>query len=437
MVAALTDNAGSQRSGGRDAGVVRRGRSSWVVVGLGLVSGVAVIVAAYHLASRGNTGAAPYDLFWLGMALAWLPLAWSALRWRHPSPGGALGHVAMMGLLAYVPAFVRAPTRITFYDASAHYAQTERLMRTGALFHPNSTVRMATWFEGLHVLTAPLASLSGLPVYRVGTILIALFPLTTLLGIFTLGYELSHDRRAGLAAALVYAVSPAFSFIDSLFAYESMAIPLATWALTAAVLAARPDGRHRNAFVSASALFAAALVVTHHLTAYSLVALLAVLTVLAALFALRQLEGRASAVAPLAALTALVALGSVAWVVALDIPIVRYLDVYPVQAVDSLRQYLGGPKATALGQGTLQISAVHGLFSGSSLPRYESSPPSAGDRRARRPRGCCSSSSRSPTSCRCRSTSPPEGRRGCTAAGPSPSSPSPPSSARCSPASPT
>jgi hypothetical protein len=88
--------------------------------------------------------------------------------------------------------------------------------------------------------------------------------------VFALRIGLS-ERVAGLAAG-AYAGSPGFVFFDSQFAYESLALPLALAALF--VVAYCTAGSRSLGPWVAAALLLAALVATHHITSYGLLALL-------------------------------------------------------------------------------------------------------------------------------------------------------------------
>jgi hypothetical protein len=191
---------------------VRRSAVLTIIGSIGL--GLGLVVLAYHEASLGQNSLWHYHIFWTGMLLLFAPLIWLVVR-TDLSIRGRLAVVVVLGLAAYFPRFVRAPSMPLMYDELGHWEATERLFRTSKLFQPNDVVKMASYFPGLHTLTVGLRELTGLSTIRTGTVLVACFHILTLLGIFQIARKVTHDDRIAGIAAAVYAVSPSFSFFDS------------------------------------------------------------------------------------------------------------------------------------------------------------------------------------------------------------------------------
>jgi hypothetical protein len=94
-------------------------------------------------------------------------------------------------------------------------------------------------------------------------------------------YErVSGSPRVAGIGALVYAATPTFLYFGAMFAYESLALPLATVALMALLRWARAgDLAARRRWGALVVALAAAIIVTHHVTSYFLVLFLVSLCV--------------------------------------------------------------------------------------------------------------------------------------------------------------
>jgi hypothetical protein len=346
---------------------------SWVAVTGLMIAGMALVILSYHEASLGQITLQHYDMFWAGMLLLFGPLLWLTVHCGL-SVRARLGVVALLGLAAYFPRFVRAPSTPLMYDELGHWEAAEQLYRTSKLFRPDDIVKMAAYFPGLHTLTVGLRELSGLSTIRTATILVACFHVLTLLGIFQITRKISHDDRTAGIAAAVYAVSPSFPFFDGMYAYESFAIPLLVWSVAAAVTAIPERGRTRRAWLVISGVLGLTCVVTHHLSSYVLVVVLGTLAVCQFVSNRRRhLEGERAG--DIAIVASVLAVAAVAWAVVLRAPVITYLGVFPQQGLATLRQLVtkstGGGQVVSGGAAAQEQTALQPLFGGSLLPSYE------------------------------------------------------------------
>jgi hypothetical protein len=357
----------------------RRAKRVGLVVGCSIVGlGCLCILEAYREASAGDT-ASQFTVFWIGMALVWGTLAVLAFSRRLTDPKRSLLLVAL-GLAAYLPAFIRDPSTPMFYDEDGHYAQAASILRTGRLFLPNGLVPMASKYPGLHTLTVPLVFLSSLSLVRVGTILLAIFHVLSVAGIYVIAKTIYSNPRIATVAALLYAISPAISFFDSQYAYESFAIPLAIWALALLFHAGTLPRRRALPFYGLSLLLGCCLAITHHFTTYATVALILFYAALLAVLGKRSRSRRHSlrfsprrrqytAALTVGGITGLVAVG---WILLLRIPIWSYLAPFPEQGFHQIAQIVTG---TSPPRGAGGIAAAGGgarqLFQNSGLPSYE------------------------------------------------------------------
>ncbi len=334
-------------------------------------AGATCLIYVYH---RANNAQPNYALFWLGLSLLLIPL-WLLILSRTVSEQLRLPLLALLGFATYLPAFLRAPTRPVFGDAMAHYLSVEEILRTGNPYSSNAIVPIASYFPGLHTLTASLVTVMGTSsIWTVAVGIVATCHVMSLLGIYSISLALTGNKRPAALAAVIYSISPQFSFFDSQFAYETLAVPLLIWSL-ALILYSQiklPSARSNSLMTAiAGVVVGICCVVTHHLTSYILAALLIVIGTIQRLLHDRM-DYRNALIGG-----SLIAILGIIWVEITGAPIVSYLGYFPRTAWESLgpitRDLLGkSTRHLASTQGSFpNSSGTRSLFSGSTLPFYE------------------------------------------------------------------
>ncbi len=360
----------------------------------GLVVGAATVSVAYAWAAAHGGGHLPYHLFWLGELLFFVPAAVRLLS-RQASRAERLALLALVGLFAYLPKFLRDPTGPLFHDELVHWHQAQTLFATGQVFAPNRLLGIVEYFPGLELLTVQLRHLTGLSTFQTASILLPVLHVLALTGVFFAVERLTHSSWTAGLAALVYALNPSFVFFHSQFSYESLSIVFFIWVVACAAglhaaAAASRDKRIARIDLRAAAqrsdqaawlvvglVLAAGCIVTHHLATYILVSVLALVTAVAALrrhevrlrlltvqtaggeVLRRSLDKRRGGLALTATLVAVVLGGALTWAVL----------VAPETA-----GYLG---ANVVGAGHAVVALVHrahgarALYAGSPYPSYE------------------------------------------------------------------
>jgi hypothetical protein len=229
---------------------------------------------------------------------------------------------------------------------------------------------MAKYYPGLHVVVAGLQQVTRVSTYRSGTVLILLFHVLSLWGVFELVRTLrpGSERAAGIAA-VVYALSPTYSFFNAQLAYQTMAVPFVIWTFVFVALYLRTDAPSRTRAIhgTMAAGCGAIVAVTHHLSGLVVSALL-----LVALVALLAKRGARPTRRDLALLVG-VALLPLLWAAAVRAPVVSYLRPYPERGWHELAQRVGveDKPAAGIGQGNTVPRSDRQLFGGSELPGYE------------------------------------------------------------------
>lgn len=236
--------------------------------------GLLAVAFANSAALAGAWGAEV--LFWLGLLLMIVP---SAVRMVTPTMARRerIAIVVGLGLAFYLVKVLHSPLAFTFSDEFVHLFNTNQILQQKVLFTANPVLQVTPMFPGLPALTAALATVTGLPVFAAGLLVIGVARLVLLLAFYLFVEQISCSPRIAGLAALFFMGNNSFLFWNAQFSYESLTLPLA---LTVIYLIARREGtdeRSRYLGLSALALLGiGAIVITHHLTSYILATVLLV-----------------------------------------------------------------------------------------------------------------------------------------------------------------
>lgn len=254
---------------------------------LAVAAGVMVVSWADALSRTGHRASV---LFWLAMALLIFPAAFRLCSAR-VRPRERLATVVLVGLGLYAVKVLRDPFAFTYGDEFPHLYNLQTILSTGRLFGTNSILPITPRYPGLETLAALIARAGGLSPFAAGVVTVGAGRLLMMLGLYLLYARLGGSERAAGLGALLYAATPNFLFWSVQFAYESLALPLATVALFVTIRWAQErDVGLRRPWELCFGLVAVAVVVTHHVSSYVLVAFLLALCVIH-----WRLHGRAGA----------------------------------------------------------------------------------------------------------------------------------------------
>jgi hypothetical protein len=268
-----------------ERGALRRSDLAWrVAIACCCAAGGVVLAWDYSYAARHPTNATVYGTFWVGFLVVLLPCA-ARLAARTTPRGERIGLIAVLGLLNFLPKYLRTPHGPLFHDELLNWRQAEVIHQLGTPFQPSAAPILKS-YPGLHLLTDMLHRLTGLPMWTAASILIACVHVALLVGVFLLGERLFASAYVGGLAALLYSLNPSLTFFDSQYSYESLAILFFVWALVAAAQIHGARGRRaRRQWVAAGVLIGLGCIVTHHVTTYSLLIVLVLCAVGTALVA--------------------------------------------------------------------------------------------------------------------------------------------------------
>ncbi|MGA8745526.1 MAG: hypothetical protein WB507_06655 [Solirubrobacterales bacterium] len=244
---------------------------------IALLAGIGLLVCSIADALARATLAPSPLLYWAGILLIALPIFFR-LTSRDASAGERLALVCLLGLSLYAVKVVRDAPTFTFSDELIHAFNADQISAHHHLFHSNPVLEVTPSYPGLEGATSALTQLTGLSTYAAGMILVAAARLVLVGALFFLFRRVSGSARiAGLGVA-VYAGNFNFVFFGAQYSYESLALPLLLLVL---MVVAEREAAPRQAFRDWSmpvALGIAAIVVTHHLTSYLMVAVLLALS---------------------------------------------------------------------------------------------------------------------------------------------------------------
>jgi hypothetical protein len=325
----------------------------------GLLAGIVILAYSYsYAASHADADQTHFHLFWLGQLLFLGPALYWLMREQVPR-ASRLVVVIGVACFEFVPKYLRDPSYPLFHDELLHSREVTQIAASGHPFQPSPIVGIIQFFPGLHTATAALAELTGASQFAVQSLLVATLHALTLVGIFIIAEGLTGSHRVGGLAAFVYALNPSFALFDSMFAYETLAVPLFIWTVAALVKAQqtveRPQERRRWLVIAAT--LGCTCVVTHHLSSYELslvVILCAIFASIRARHGVRRAEARGLWVVAISITAA-----AAAWFLAVASSTFGYLAPHLAAGIDQLVGLI------------FREQTARVLFQASTIPSYE------------------------------------------------------------------
>jgi hypothetical protein len=182
--------------------------------------------------------------------------------------------VAILGLYPAVVYRMSSPLVLAGYDEHQHAQSLMNLLRGSGLFSPNPLLRVSPYYPGLEILTGAVLRLTGLPVLLGMSLVVLLCRLLLILIIYHSALLVSPSRRGASLVVAFYAVSSHFYSFDSAFAYETLALTLGLGGIFLLRRAQLADGTAARRLFLIASIVLVATVVTHHATAWMVLAFL-------------------------------------------------------------------------------------------------------------------------------------------------------------------
>jgi hypothetical protein len=317
-----------------------------------------LLVALAYAGGRVGTGNA-LVAYWVGQVVVFTPVVVRLLSRR--LAGVAESFVLVMGLALhqYLLKWMYSPDEFRFPDELQHWLATTIIMQSGELFRPNPALPPAEHFPGLAELGAAVAGMTGLPVTAAGILVAGAAHLVFVGMLFAVVMRASNSPAVAGVACVVYATALHYLFFNSMYLYQTAALPFFMLTIWAVRRWRAEGGRTFGALAVAST---ALTVVSHHVTALALVATLLLLA-LAELAVDRPRRWSALAAPGVAA----VVVG--AWILLVATDVLGYLEAPADQVVRTVRELSsdGGDAASttaplAVGQLAVQGAGLLALL---------------------------------------------------------------------------
>jgi hypothetical protein len=226
-------------------------------------------------ANAGRFNLRPADLlFWVALVLMVVP---TGLRVALPetSRGERIGLLVALGMALYFVKVYEYPTHFAFYDEFLHWLTAQTIATQHHLFFSNTLLPISPLYPGLENFTNAISSVTGLPIFYTALVVAGVARFIMILALYLLFEMLSHSSRIAGIAILIYITSPHFLFFDAQYAYETLAIPLSILTLFTLLGTIRGLLGKRVGSMTVTWLCLVAVIVTHHITSYILLAFLA------------------------------------------------------------------------------------------------------------------------------------------------------------------
>jgi hypothetical protein len=240
------------------------------------VSAFGVLLVALSYAG-GRTGAGwAGAAYWLGQFVVFAPVAARMFLGRLAGVGESFLLVMGLAVNQYAQKWLYSPDQFRFPDELQHWAATDTLLQTGRLFQPDTALPVAVHFPGLEEMTAALSSLTGLSVTHAGLLVAAVAHLTFIGLLFMVVRRTGGSPELAGVVCVIYATALHYLFFDSMFIYQTAALPFLMLTVWASRMW-RPGERRTLPYLVLSVLSLAGVTVSHHVTAAATVATLALI----------------------------------------------------------------------------------------------------------------------------------------------------------------
>jgi hypothetical protein len=341
-----------------------RGRHARSLLSVGVV-GVSAALGLLAVAAAFTAGRLGYDSspwanrgYWLGQGLILVPVAIRLLSPRMLSSGETVSLITVLTGAEYLVTICYSPAAFTYSDELEHWRSTVDVLQTGRLFTPNYVLPISPQYPGLEEVTSALASITGLSVFACGLIVAGIAHLLFVCVLYLLFREVSGSYRVAGVAVLCYASNSHFASFDSMFIYQTLALPfLGLTLLALRRLTMSNTIGERIGWCGLAALVIVCTAMTHHVTSYVLVVMLVVI-------ALAALIARHWRTVAWAAILAVMSAGAVVgWLLLAAPETWTYLQPFAESMLQGVRALLSGghpstPSAGPLGDRVLAAAGV-------------------------------------------------------------------------------
>ncbi|MEO5833169.1 MAG: hypothetical protein ABIR83_07330 [Nakamurella sp.] len=232
-----------------------------MALGVGLMA-----MAADNARGVGSDGR-DQALWVLGQVLIYLPAVVRIVMSR-TRDGERIALALAVGVMFQLSRRVLYPLHFAYHDELLHATTLGQIEQSGHLFSLNSLLPVSGYYPGLEIVTDAVSRLTGLSALNAATVVLVLARIIMILSLIGLIRLVSGSTRIGAIAAVLYLCNPQFLFFNSQYSYQTLALPLAVFAVYAFL--SRRRGSRTSLLLPISTV--AGVTMVHHLTGMLLVA---------------------------------------------------------------------------------------------------------------------------------------------------------------------
>lgn len=314
---------------------MKSGALGWLPA-LSLVSAVGLFLVSSSYAGAQFNEAWAEAMFWIGLLFFFVPITFRLMSVQ-PSRHERLWLIILLGFCFYCVKLFHSPLFFTYHDEIVTWRGVEDILVTNRLFQENALHPIGPFFPGLESVTAAIASLGDLDIFIAGSIVIGIACIVQILALYFFYEKCCQSWRISSIAVLLYMTNPHYMFFTAQFAYELLALPMATMVL---YLILRWDHNSESRpiiFNVAVILGICSVVITHHITSYALLGFLILW------WSVEQIKNRCREDQPRIGTTMILAFVlTLAWLVYIAIITIDYLAPYLEGGVRELLQIISG-----------------------------------------------------------------------------------------------
>lgn len=226
-----------------------------------------VLVAMADAAARQNSAWAE-PLFWLGLLSFFAPITGWLLSGEATSRERFV-LIILLGLGLYIVKVMHSPLTFIIHDEFLHWRTANDILTSGHLFSKNPLLPISAVYPGMEIVAVALTQLSGLSLYTAVIVLLGIVRLIFVSTLYLLFKKVGGSERIGALATLLYMTNSNFVFFNGQFAYETLALPLATLMMFLAARRSDASRADRISYTIAFLMILGAVIASHHLTSYA------------------------------------------------------------------------------------------------------------------------------------------------------------------------
>ena len=241
-----------------------------------------LLIAIADIRWRTNSAWAT-EMFWIGLLTMYVPVA---IRQAFPdiSREDRIGLIMALALGLLAVKIFNSPATFKAFDELLHWRTANDIIRNEHLFAEHPVLPVSPRYPGMESIVSALNKLGGLDVFSAGLAVIAAGRLVFVISLYMFYRRISGSERLAGIATLLYMANPSFVFFDAMFAYESLSLPFAGLLLFALSRWLYTRNHSPVGLTLVVTLAMSAVVITHHLTTYAMLAMLTLWAVIDAVY---------------------------------------------------------------------------------------------------------------------------------------------------------